>query len=417
MNKIIYVIIGLVLLFIIVKPSISSDKFIYGIGVHPGHYDSASLGSLQSNYSLKLLKDLGVSMAREDIQWIRTEKVKNVYNFTDSDRRIDLLRGQGIETLPILTYGNPLYANVPVGTYWAGDRYMPPRGTQAWEDYKVAFAKFIYESVKHFSEKYNMKYYEIWNEPYGFYDPQTDSLEERAIKYVELMSLAYPAAKKANPKAQILIGGQYITSGEGTYNRYLYRYGISKYFDIHNIHPYMYAGVNPNIPFELYGYNDSNSNMVNKWMEDFEQLVNDYGDGDKDWWVTEMGVYSEGCGISKNYSFDGKFSYYVSHCANGTSRENQAIAVRNHIKYLKENFPQIKAFFWYDYREDAKTRVFQLPGCPVDYISATCPVHHEARFGIVDWNWQPKPAYYEYQKIIQDAKSKGLARDVLNEVI
>jgi len=400
MNKpLLYISLGIILIIIISANSgnnLTDNKFIYGICIHPGHYDTSA--SNQQPRSLQALKDLGVSMVREDVQWSTVEAQKGFYDFTTTDRRIDILRGIGVDTLPILTYGNKYYANVPPGTYWQTDRYTPPMGTPEWEAYKVAFSKFIYASVKHLSDKYNMTYYEIWNEPYGFWEPSTESYETRAIKYTELMKMAYPEAKRANPNSQILIGGLGVSKELTiTYTEVMYRYGIKNYFDIMNVHPYINYNNYSEDP-KVVGY----SGGVIEHMDYLKQIMNSYGDNDKRWWVTEMGYPTDGCYISRVISpLDGSRVNTVMSCGQQLNETNQAIRVTNFFRRLNDDFPYVDAVFWYDFRDDCMFNSRLPPGCTANAINATCPVHTECRFGLVNYSFGYKPGFYAYQDVIK----------------
>lgn len=389
-SKWIWIAIGILIFFIIVNNNekIPEHKLIYGIAVHPSHYDT-----LPDTRGLDTLKQLGVSMVREDVTWQGTESTKGVYNFQNSDRRIELLRNKGIETLPILTYGNVLYANMPIGQNWETIRYTPPIGSPEWETYKKAFAEFIYQSVKHFSEKYNLTYYEIWNEPYGFWSPDSESLEIRAIKYTELMKLAYPRAKQANPKAQILIGGLGTTFQTDDYTAVAYRYGIKDYFDIMNIHPYEYT----------YTANLT-AQRIN--LDKLENLMKYFGDDKKRWWVTEVGVPSAGAGIISTRDTNGNIVSinFDGQQPNWLNEQHQADAVNSFFELIKK-YPKIDAVFWYDFKEDYLVRGDKNPiGCPKDFVSITCPVYNEGKYGIVNTTYGLKPAFYAYQNIISEGK-------------
>lgn len=372
--------------YLISKPSYTQQSLIYGVGVHPSHYDT-----LPDTTGLKTLSSLGVSMVREDITWSSTEINKGFYDFSGTDRKISELLSYNITTLPILTYGNYLYANIPSGQGWAGDRYMPPLGSQAWEDYKTAFGQFIYHSVLHLSQKYNLIYYEIWNEPYGFYAPTTDNNTIRAIHYAELMKVAYAQAKLANPKAQILIGGLGTDKSlTDSYTSVLYQYGIKDSFDIMNIHPYEYASTNLN-----YAQNNKNIDYL-------YNLMALYGDTNKTWWITEIGRPSEGCSYVTNRDLNGIVkNVSVNGCSNSLGIENQSLAMTNFFTIVKK-YPYIKAVFWYDFKEDGLVRTKSLTGCLGNIVNNSCPVETEARFGITNYTFSPKPAFYTYQNIIKN---------------
>jgi hypothetical protein len=106
------------------------------------------------------------------------------------------------------------------------------RGTPSWaqknlgvhcgamsEDKISAFAAFVHDTVLRYSQPpYNVKYWEIWNEPdvdpnlvsadspFGCWGDPADAYYGGGY-YAQMLKAVYPAVKLADPDAQVLVGG------------------------------------------------------------------------------------------------------------------------------------------------------------------------------------------------------------------
>ena len=104
----------------------------------------------------------GVKWARLQSGWQRTEKEEGVYDFAWLDKIVDNFVERKIEPWLCLCYGNQLYTE-SAKKYFGAVGCVPngsDREKQAWHDYVVA-------TVEHF--KGRIHYYEVWNEPDGFF--------------------------------------------------------------------------------------------------------------------------------------------------------------------------------------------------------------------------------------------------------
>jgi hypothetical protein len=80
----------------------------------------------------------------------------------------------------------------------------------------AAFARFLFDAVSRYSvPPYNVKYWEIWNEPDVVINPSDspfgcwgrDDPTYGGTYYGEMLKVVYPQIKAANPEAQVLVGG------------------------------------------------------------------------------------------------------------------------------------------------------------------------------------------------------------------
>jgi hypothetical protein len=100
---------------------------------------------------------------------------------------------------------------------------------------------------------------------------------ERGRCYAQMLKVAYPAIKRVNPQAWVLVGG--ISSGWPVeFIRGIYEEGGRDYFDFMNIHTY---GVPINWGMMVQGYAA-------------KTVMSEYGDVDRPLWNTEFGIDAGG---------------------------------------------------------------------------------------------------------------------------
>jgi hypothetical protein len=197
-----------------------------GLGVGT-HFPSANW---DVDKLLPLIRDLGVSVVRQDFHWEAIEKTKGHYAVPDDMRHwFDAVTGAGIKVVVLLSYGNKLYEN--------------PLDPQAYANYAAWMARNFREGVAAF---------EIWNEPTNFYflkqyggawSGRDDALW--TVKFGELVRTAAAAMKKAGPSAPI------IHNLENTPWLYSLRRSAQDFADVDGIdvHPYPIRFPPETIPF------------------------------------------------------------------------------------------------------------------------------------------------------------------------
>lgn|GEM_PF-3122522 len=106
------------------------------------------------------------------------------------------------------------------------------------ESYK-RFSSFMTFITKRYP---SIRYWELWNEMdvgftdlFGASEQPAIPLKQRGKYYAEMLKMAYPAIKKANPKSIVVTGG--MTDFE-EFPRGIYEGGGKDYFDIMNLHTY-----------------------------------------------------------------------------------------------------------------------------------------------------------------------------------
>lgn len=145
-------------------------------------------------------------------------------------------------------------------------KFCPPKDFDQFE-------KFVYRTVSHFSPA--IKYWEVWNEPYGHFWYGT--VEE----LVELHKRAYRAVKKANPDA--LVVGGCISYANRYFTESFFKAGGLKYMDILSLHYYIGQG------------NLSDRNYVRENMNFIKKRMKFYNNGKElPIWNSESGLPSRG---------------------------------------------------------------------------------------------------------------------------
>lgn len=261
--------------------------------------DRAELASLAA--------DLGVKFDIETIPWASWEKDgkgiiddKERTNFEDAIRRTK-------------SYGIGMVGYVSETPFWAGYRYGPPSNLQDYAD----FVSYIVQTYKN-----DIKYWQIWNEP-----NLPSSWNGDEATFVQMLKLAYTAAKRADPSCKVLLAG---TSGaDSDWIQRAYDLGGKDYFDIVSIHPYTY----PELGVDT---------LVAK-CESVRQVMMRNNDSEKTIWITEIGVDN------------GEFFDHP----NTVSEEERASWLRGVCEKIA-GLAYVERLFWYVLRDYSSTLDFGL---------------------------------------------------------
>lgn len=199
--------------------------------------------------------------------WSEAQPIKGVLPNWNVELEADLISASeaGMEVI-LIVRSTPKWAQLYDG-YYCG----PPK-----EEYLGDFANFMSSVVKHFSmPPYNVKYFEIWNEPdvapnlitsktsqYGCWGDLDDPYYGGGY-YAEMLKKVYPAMKNTNQTVKLVLGGLLLdcdprSVGTGfcpTLERTkapkffegILKNGGGAYFDVVSFHGYptYQKGVNP----------------------------------------------------------------------------------------------------------------------------------------------------------------------------
>ena len=138
---------------------------------------------------LPLMKQMGVSLIRDELHWNAVETTKGTYALPPKiEHWFKDVTGAGIQVVLVLDYGNQIYENP-----------LDP----------VAYSKYAAWVAQTFKGK--VVAYELWNAPSNFYFRQLyggdSSGANNALwvsKYTELVRMASAAIRQVDPQAVIL---------------------------------------------------------------------------------------------------------------------------------------------------------------------------------------------------------------------
>ena len=170
--------------------------------------------------------ELGVKWIRLQSGWKRTEREKNIYDFTWLDEIVDNLISRGLKPWLCLCYGNDLYDEFARKYYGAVG--CPPiysdEQKQAWKNYVIALTNRY---------KGKIEFYEIWNEPDHVY------MWKKGINATEYGNFVIETAKiiKSVDTSAKVIGGA-IAWLKPQYMIDFFNTGVAQYIDCLSFHSY-----------------------------------------------------------------------------------------------------------------------------------------------------------------------------------
>jgi hypothetical protein len=176
----------------------------------------------------------GVEATRVIFSWNLAQEQQGQTTFKYTDPMVAAAARHGIEPLPVVTYAPP-WARVEPGELGSA-----PSNYQAYAEYlKVLIARYGPDGQfwkDNPSIPYRpVRYWQIWNEPGVQYQwsPQANWPQ----KYGELLKLAYPTVKQADPGAKVVLAGLANASWEEMDALYD-QGGVKGSFDVAAVHYY-----------------------------------------------------------------------------------------------------------------------------------------------------------------------------------
>ena len=227
--------------------------------------------------TLDVMQAMGVNQVRIFVPWAAVEAKQDVYDWSKVDMVVNAAADRGMAVLAAVT-------STPK---WAGGSTFAPN-TAPWST--AAYAQFMGDLATRYGAANNggeakVSAYEIWNEPNAriFLDPVDPAA------YTELLKVAYPAIKNADPSAIVVAGAvaAILNAGEATMNpvdfvQGMYAAGAHGYFDALSFHPYQYT--------LKFSDGESQPGSPLRQLEQIRQLMIDNGDRDLKVWASEYGL-------------------------------------------------------------------------------------------------------------------------------
>ena len=229
--------------------------------------------------ALDTMQSLGVTQIRIFVPWRAVEPAPGVYNWSEVDKVVDAAYERGIAVMGAVT-------STPT---WASDvqdsAYGAPRDPQDFGNFMGALAE-RYGAGAGDPETARISAYEIWNEPqsFVFWNPRPDP-----AAYTELLKAGYTAVKEVDPSGTVV--GGVVTAGLSwggvninpvDFVETMYESGAAGYFDALSYHPYNYD----------WKFGDGFGNEISAvgQLQAMQDLMAQYGDGDKTVWTSEYGL-------------------------------------------------------------------------------------------------------------------------------
>lgn len=316
--------------------------------------------------SRTMVQDLGIRLVRHTLYWNKMETTEKpgLYDsayLSQWDKLVDDCRREGI-SLVVAVHGDP-----------PGVSYQKRKA--GYERY----ARFVSDMAARYP---SVIYWELFNEMdsgftclFGAND--NIPMRERGRNYAEMLKIAYPAIKVANPSAQVLCGGM---SDVDEFPRGIYEAGGRAYFDIMNIHTY---GVPVATAFVERG-------------KKIREIMTEFEDSDKPVWNTEFGLDAGNVvgawGLPHTWdppqddakAFDDKQLEDYQNC----------LEMNNQLGLYNKVLPyQFQAGNKHDDKGDISTQVKLPKGMSIDDFG----------FGIVRTDLNPRPTYLWLNEIQANA--------------
>jgi hypothetical protein len=333
----------------------------FGVGIH--NRDS-TVGEVE-----KYVAPIGLSL-RGDLSWRDTEQSQGQLQIPSKDQKVETLMktagARGVKPIVVLAYGNQFYDK--------GDLIKSQEGYQAY----IRYASYVVRELKG-----SVNLFEIWNE----WNLNTGSQIKPKIwgdagSYVNLLKTVYPALKSGNHDA-VLIGGVVGGTDDRWIDRFISEGGLA-YVDGFSVHPYVYRHVkHPKAPVMV----SVNSTVASNGG------INAYEPGTPEEaiaWIDQLAVKIKAGSAGRSVPI------YVSEIGWPTSTDpdgvpdDVAAAYLQRFMLLAHCRQSVAGVWWYDLQDD-----------DVD------PSNVENRFGLLQQNGQPKPAYTalaQIQHMLRSAK-------------
>jgi hypothetical protein len=240
---------------------------------------------------LNMINDIGYGWIKQQIEWKDTENPKGVYYWDEIDRIVDTALAHRVKVLITV---------VKAPTWATGGFNGLPKDPQDFGDFMASLA---------FHFKGKVAAYELWNEQ----NLAGETGDINPGRFVEILKAGYKGVKISDPNAVVVSGALAPTGindpvGKGAMSdivflekMYQYHDGeVRRYFDALGSHPYGFNNPpdtgwpdNPNFSLPVHDYYNLNNSFYFRRIEEQRAVMEKYGDGQKQMWVTEYGWCSD----------------------------------------------------------------------------------------------------------------------------
>lgn len=180
----------------------------------------------------ELWREMGMNFYRHDVLWGEVEMSQDKFDFSpdqpyalNHDRILSSAAAGGFEPLVILAYTAPWASTGPaVGTQFRTqfESYFPPQDPADWVDY-------VEQTVARYTQPpYNVRFFEVWNEPYAEYWQGTRE------QYVD--TILIPASQVIRGHGAKVVGPGWAGAGTSVLESWIRYNDAWKHIDILSTH-------------------------------------------------------------------------------------------------------------------------------------------------------------------------------------
>lgn len=329
----------------------------YGMQIDPGNDINRSLG---------LLRNAGFSWVKVQLRWENLEPSKGNISWGPIDRAVEAANAHGVRLLFSVVTA-PTWAR-PANTDFSVPG--PPANPQDFADFVGAIA------ARHRGKVHAI---EVWNEQNVHYEWGGLGNKLNAAQYIDLLRHAYAAIKANDPNIVVVSGAPTPTGvndgniayDDVVYLRMMYQNGLKNYSDAIGAHPSGYNNAPDDTPDST---TCCGSSFKGHWsfyyrrFEQFRQVMEEFGDTNKQIWFTEFGWASAAGDIYPDYLY-----------ARDISEQTQADFLVRAFEIARERGYIGPMFVW-----------------NLNYGPIADPGDRWAMraFSIIRADWSPRPAYH-----------------------
>jgi polysaccharide biosynthesis protein PslG len=350
---------------------LKTERLEFGVAAHLFYTDRDT--------PLAMARDGGFGWVRQQVHWKDQEGPAGNYVWGELDPIVDTVNAYGLKLMISVVRAPSFY------TANGGDGL--PQDPQALGNFVAALAE-------HYRGK--VQAIEIWNEQNLAHENGGEVSTDDAAHYVEILKASYLAIKAVDPSIMVIAGPPASTAtnvpntaiSDERYYRAMYSYQngvIRNYFDAQAVHPGGSANPPdtfwPDAPSAAQGWTTDRT-FYFRHVEDARRLMEEYGLGDHQIWITEFGWATQNS--SPGFEFGNQISY-----------DQQADYIVGAMRRAKEQYPWVGNMF-----------LWNLNFGPLKAQQGE-PLHEQASFGILNGDFSPRPSYLAIQQYIGQLRAQG----------
>ena len=304
--------------------------------------DEGTIASSSLDHELRLMHALGVGVVRFPVYWGQAQPVQGAGpNFAATDRVVGAAARAGLRVMPCVV-GAPIWAR-----RYPEQPFSPPASPEPYAAFVSALVSRYgpagsFWAARPGTPRSPVREWQVWNEENGGYTWSDDQRTLQPPKrthwvhpYFLLLRATRNAVKRADPRAQIVLGGLVGESWNSLRSLYRLAPPAGPPFDVVALHPYTKLPAN-----------------VQETVRLSRVVMQHYGDSRKPVVLTELGWPSSVGHIRSAYGFE-------------TTEAGQASRLTRVFDLMaaSRRVLRTESLFWYDWAEpDSGSFVFFYSG-------------------------------------------------------